>query len=797
MPSHFILALFTLVAVSVPLGAPAAPAPTNTLEDVFAVRDTHVFDRPAVEAALAGPVLLLRSADGTLSAVEAATGALLWRKAAELGPEMRFRVRGELVLLSVPQGLEAVRLANGMRAWAWAPGCVGPCRTRLIADDRNLLLAESSDGQWHALDPMTGRQLWKAPATALVGGDAAIGNHAIVAAIATWAGGIELAFHDRDSGRPLARWKSPAAEAGFAPIWRVTPRGVRVLLPGPPLSAGQRTVPLAQVLIVDATGRTAETRVVQPIAGVGTRVRWFGLGADEAWLLVDDPASQRSHLLRINDRHTGRIDVEIATGLSLPFEHPSSGSLVFPPSGDSVSWGIMRADRKLWRAHIEGMNTAARGFAVDERHGLVVHHDGMAEADVALEKVTGVGVLELDATDPILVVGWSGRTPLVVQGTRVTLFRRMKVIEVRDKLRQAEARGVDTVPLRERIGRFRLLRERIGEAPEVAPSDFEPTADPSESPEPAETPTRPQPAGPTGQGAPAPATTPPPTSGPGTTPPTNDVRAPPAPTNDDAQKAMALFPDESATINTLRDAWLNGEHGAVAQAAATWLERARIPAAEPQRVAGALGWLFFEVAVAPDRADGLEWLLAPARVVALVREGLPPAERVVWALIAARAGDGGLAATFLDGDALRGGLAASARRALALRAMKGMRDSVGDLRQASARAMFGAALAAFPHIDLLFGASAQRVRDLSGRLEEDPTVMTEIDGYLHVIGIRQLAKVPMDVETCVLACDVVAQRCGFTGDTEPCVKRCLKNGSARLAGVPKANPKDAAWFCGL
>lgn len=766
-------ALTTLTALGLwgaLLALSVAPARGNTLEDIFAVQDTFTFDRPAAEAVMAGDLVLLRAVDGTLSAVRADTGALVWRRAADLGAEMRFRILGDTILLTTAAGLEAVRRDSGMRTWSWVPLCeLDRCRSRIVAEGRATLLMETTDGFWHAVAVETGRTLWRVKASAPPGAEIALSPHAVIAATSSWAAGLELTFLDPDNGRELARWRSDKVSGGVAPVWHRTTRGARVLISNPPSPARRAGPPdIAEALIIDSLGKVAERRAVPALSGVGTRVAWSRVTPDEALVAVDGGPGGRAHILRIHERSKGRIEVELASDLGVPF--PASSALVLPPSGARATWGILRGGHKLWRAEMAGLSPAARTFAVSDRYALLAHHDGLVEADIALEKVTGVGVLDLDARDPLLAAGWHGRTPVIVQGTKMTLLRRMKLIEVRDKLKHAELRGVDTAPLRARLGRFALLAEHLARF-ERDEDDFDPGPDEPEAPE----------------AAPKPAA--------GAQPATDPAAAAQKAAREASEKAMALAADETATLRNLRDAWLGGEIEAVSRAAQTWLERAEVPAKEPQRVAGALGWMFFGVAVAPDRPDGLEWLLGPARWVARFREGLPLGARVAWALVSARAGDGALAAEFLDSE--EGGLAASARRVLAVRALKGMRDTGGDLRSRASREMFGQGLKHFAHVDLLFGASAERVRALADRVAEEAAVLSEIDGYMHVIGIKQVSRGPADVEVCALGCQVVADRCGFSGDADPCVRRCLKSGAVRLAGSPRAEAGDDAWYCGF
>ncbi len=768
------LAALAVVGASWALpGLAGGRAQANTLEDVFAVQDTFTFDRPAAEAVMAGELVLLRAVDGTLSAVRADTGAVVWRRAADLGAEMRFRLIGDTVILTTPAGLEAVRRDSGMRTWSWVPVCeVDRCRSRIAAESRATLLMETTDGFWHAVAVDTGRTLWRVKASAPPGAEVALSPHAVIAGTSSWAAGLELTFLDPDTGRELARWRSDKVSGGVAPVWHRTTRGARVLIPNPTAPARRAGPPdIAEALIIDSLGKVAERRAVPSLSGVGTRVAWSRVMPDEALVAVDGGPGGRAHILRIHERSKGRIEVEFASDLGVPF--PVGAALVLPPSGARATWGVLRAGQKLWRAEMAGLSPAARTFAISDRYALLAHHDGLVEADIALEKVTGVGVLDLDARDPLLAAGWHGRVPVLVQGTKMTLLRRMKLIEVRDKLKHAELRGVDTAPLRSRLGRFALLAEHLARF-ERDEDDFDPGPDepePREAAPPAEPGPRPQAAAESAAAAAEKAA------------------------REAAEKAMALAPDEAATVRTLRNAWLGGESEAVSKAAQTWLERAEAPAKEPQRVAAALGWMFFGVAVAPDRSEGLEWLLGPARWVVRFRPGLPLGARVAWALLAARAGDGALAAEYLDAE--EGGLAASARRALAVRALKGMRDTVGDLRSRASREMFGQGLKHFAHVDLLFGASAERVRALADRVADDPAVLSEIDGYMHVIGVKQVSRAPIDVEVCALGCQVVAERCGFTGDADPCVRRCMKSGAVRLAGSPRAEAGDDAWYCGF
>jgi|GEM_PF-3128603 len=753
-------------------------AQANTLEDVFAVQDTFAFDRPATEAVLAGDLILLRAIDGTLSAIRGDTGALVWRRAADLGAEMRFHVEGDTVVLTVPRGLEAVRRDNGMRLWGWAPTCKEQCRVRVVARNRTMTLMETSDGFWQAVRTDNGRELWRVKAPANVVGRVAISPHAIIVPSSSFEANLQLTFLNPDTGVETARWKGAQASGGAAPTWHESTRGARVLITRPVSPKGRAGPPdLAEMLIVDSMGKIAERRPIAALTGIGQRIAWSEATADEALIMVDDPPKPRAHILRLNERSQGRIEVEIATDLGPPFAQGEA--YVFPPAGAHATWGLLRPGHKLWRPEIAGLSPATRAFALTERHGLFAHFDGVVEADIALEKVTGVGVLELDPSDPILAVGWVGRTPLIIQSKRVTVLKRMKMIEIRDKIKRAELGGVDTAPLRKRLGRFPLLKERLDQFVRLE-DDFDPgNADDDDG-------------GITIEAAPTPKA--PATAAPKVAAPLADEQALAAAREAEA-KTMALQPDETATLKTLRDAWLGGEASAVVKAMSTWLERASTPAAEPQRVASALGWMLYGVEVAPDRTVGLEWLLGPARAIVGARAGLPPASQIVWALIAARAGDSALAAEFLpDGD---GGLVASARRSLAVRALKGMRDMVGDLRSVSQRQTFGRALGQFQHSDLLFGASAKRVKDLADRVGADPSVLSEIDGYLHVIGVKQVSNTPIDVEMCALGCDTIGARCGHAGDSDACVRRCLKSGAVRLAGPPRASPTDPDWYCGL
>jgi hypothetical protein len=780
------LALCCLVGGLLHGGGAIASDAAGGLEDLLGVRARFPLEHTAVAslAAEGGAVVLLREADGGLHGLDPATGSLRWTRAGPVpaggsegasGPGLwhadgAFFVAGDSVV-------ERCDPETGAVAWRFAPG--GPL-TVLAADDAALLVGVGEAAM--AVGARDGRVLWRLREAGSGWVSAGLGvRHA---ALEARTGG--LIFVDRGRGTVTGRW----GEAGPpGRVWRVSEVGARVLVEGLPCRKRVACrAEAAAVLALDTAGREGPREALpRPEgAGAGLRRTFARILADGALLKLEDGA--RAWLVR---RSGAEVEVEAAEGLGAPLLLKDAGetgaggtrpaavdaiagrpdaavaawsALVFPAL-DGKAWRIVSPGRQTWQVRLEGVPAGAEmtgALSGGGRWALMLADDALVRLDLALSRVVGLGAL--DGAGTALAVSWqggaSGGWPLVVRPREVVAGRATRLMAFLGALSRAEAAGAgaEVRERRERLRRFGLTRALAGAGEDAEDAE--------------------------GREAPR--------QGMRSGLPEEVVVAVEACAGGTCADPFALDDAEARTVATLREAWLRGDGPTVVAAAGAWLDRAPAAPEAPQRVAAALGWLLLDVAVAteaPPPTD-LGWLVR--RVVGL-REGLPWLERVLWALVAARAGEDEAAATFLaTPEATALGL--SAWRAEAARGLRRLRERAG--RGATAGARLQTELARYPHLVRLFGPSGERVRSLVPRLGSDPTALEAFDEYADGLGLHLVGRAAMEIELCVLGCEVLGDRCGAEHLEDACAARCTTTGAVRLAERSRASETGPGWYCG-